>query len=197
MANSETPIISSRAALMFQASIAVVALGAIGLFGIEVDTRGVSVVSAILIGTVGGVATYLLLLLLTKVPGVFPPSALKQHSRDLFVFASGHSWPTLIGLAALAGLGEELLFRAVIQGWLAAQTNVYVGVVAGAVLFGLAHWLSVTYFLVATMLGVLLGTVYAVSESILLAMVWHGVYDLTALVFLRQFPQLFGIDDGA
>lgn len=195
MVNSETPIISSRAALMFQASIAVVAVIAIGLFGIEVETRGVSVVSAVLIGTMGGVATYLLLLLLTKVPGIFPPSALKQHSRDLFVFASSHSWPTLIGLAALAGLGEELLFRAVIQGWLAEQTNAYVGVAVGAVLFGLAHWLSVTYFLVATMLGMLLGTVYAVSESILLAIVWHGVYDLTALVFLRQFPQLFGIDN--
>ena len=87
----------------------------------------------------------------------------------------------LVALAVFAGVGEELLFRGAIQGWLAQHTHDAVAIVAASVLFGMVHYLSFTYFLLATGLGVVLGVAYALTDSLLLVMVWHGVYDMIAL----------------
>lgn len=193
MSGSHTRGISPRFALAFQASIGLIGLVAIGLFGIEVATRGVPLPLALALGALGGLLTYGLLLLLTKLAWFFP-STLKRHVRELHAFVSGYSWPVLTGLALLAGVGEELLFRGAIQGWVAAHSVGWLGIIAGAVLFGLAHFLSFAYFLVAALLGAFLGTVYALSESIILVMTWHGVYDLVAIFAIRQYPSLFGID---
>lgn len=60
----------------------------------------------------------------------------------------------------------------------------------------MVHYLSFTYFLLATGLGVVLGVAYALTDSLLLVMVWHGVYDMIALYCLRRFPEWFGVRVG-
>ena len=89
-----------------------------------------------------------------------------------------------------------MLFRGAIQGWLAQHVHDAVAVVAASVLFGLVHYLSFTYFVLATGLGLVLGTAYALTDSLVLVMVWHGVYDMIALYCLRRFPQFFGVRVG-
>nr|WP_252971577.1 CPBP family intramembrane glutamic endopeptidase [Marinobacter sp. DS40M8] len=89
-----------------------------------------------------------------------------------------------------------MLFRGAIQGWLAQHTHDAVAIVAASVLFGMVHYLSFTYFLLATGLGVVLGVAYALTDSLLLVMVWHGVYDMIALYCLRRFPEWFGVRVG-
>lgn len=183
-------VIPARQALLFQGGIGVIGLIAIYLLDIPVLTGGMPWVDAILWGAAGSMATFGVLLILVLLPGR-QQASLKQQMRYLQAFAKGFSWRVLIGLCVLAGVGEELLFRGAIQGGLATQLNPVTALAVASVLFGLVHYLSFTYFIVATFLGALLGTAYMISESILLVMVWHGVYDLVALYFLVNFYHRF------
>lgn len=189
------PQISPRKALLFQGGIGVVGLLAIVLFGIPVDNDGVSLGIAVFWGVTGSVATYAVIMLLTWVPGLLRDS-LESQLEQLHRFACDYSWTVLIALSVFAGVGEELLFRGAIQGWLAQHTNDGVAIVVASLLFGLVHYLSFTYFVLATGLGLALGTVYALTDSLVLVMVWHGVYDMIALYCLRRFPEWFGVRVG-
>lgn len=190
--NTRTAIV--RKALLFEALIIPVALAGIVALGVEVHSQGLSVMAAIVYGVGAAAFTFALLFYLTRFQRFFR-SSLQRHVRQLQGFASGFSLPGLLALAALAGIGEELLFRGLIQGWVAENTSDVWGVAVASFLFGLAHFLSPAYFVIATLMGAALGAAYVFSESILLVIVWHGVYDLIALVVLTRSPRLLGIGD--
>jgi len=192
---SRRPQISSRAALAFQGGIGVLGLVAILLFGIPVRNDGMGVGAAILWGLAGSVATYGVIMALSWLPGSLQQS-LESQLELLHRFARDYSWPILVTLSVLAGVGEELLFRGAIQGWLAQHLDESLAIVAASLLFGLVHYLSFTYFVLATGLGLALGAAYALTDSLLLVMVWHGAYDMLALYCLRRFPQWFGVRSG-
>jgi membrane protease YdiL (CAAX protease family) len=86
------------------------------------------------------------------------------------------------------------LFRGAVQGWLIRHLNDGLAILAASLLFGLVHYLSFTYFIMATGLGLLLGIVYWLTDSLVTVMVWHGVYDMIALYSLRRYPHRFGVD---
>lgn len=92
----------------------------------------------------------------------------------------------VIAVSALAGLGEELLFRGVVQAGLAAVTGPWVAVGLGAVVFGLAHYLTRAYFVLATCMGLYLGALYQLSGNLLLPVLAHGLYDALAIAYLLQ-----------
>jgi membrane protease YdiL (CAAX protease family) len=87
-------------------------------------------------------------------------------------------------VAALAGVGEELLFRGVLQTILGWWTTPIVGVITTSLLFGLAHALSKVYFLLAAVIGVYLGLLTWCFDDLIAPIVAHGVYDFVALVYL-------------
>ncbi len=190
--NRRKSTVSPVIALVFQGGIGVVGLLAILILGIPVQISGDGILPSVLYGVLGALCTYAGLLLLTQIPGLFPNNLARQM-RGLHRFASGYSWFVLFLLSVFAGVGEELLFRGALQGWLTAHTNTTTAVLAASVLFGLVHYASFTYFVVAAGLGLVLGLAYAITDSILLVMVWHGVYDLVALFCLLRFPEWFGI----
>ncbi|MDO3722875.1 CPBP family intramembrane metalloprotease [Marinobacter sp. chi1] len=193
MAGNTRRGISPGAALLFQGGIGVAGLLAILLLDIPIQNDGLSWQASTLLGCLGALGTYLVLILLTRIPGLFPDD-LEQQMRNLRDFALGLGVPVLIGLSVLAGVGEELLFRGAIQGGLVGLIGFYPAIVLASLLFGLAHYISFTYFLVATGLGLLLGAVYVVSGSLSLVMVWHAVYDVIALFCLLRFPHWFGLE---
>jgi len=87
------------------------------------------------------------------------------------------AWEILL-LAASAGVGEEILFRGVLQPTL--------GIVTTSVLFGMLHWLSTTYFVLASLMGFYCGWLFEVTGDNLLAPITvHWLYDAVAL-FLFQ-----------
>lgn len=93
--------------------------------------------------------------------------------------------PVLV-VAALAGVGEELLFRGVLQAALTDGLGPAWGLVLASVAFGLAHAVSRAYFLLATAMGVYLGVLFLVSGSLLLPAIVHGLYDAVAIGILLQ-----------
>lgn len=184
--------VSPMAALVFQGGIGVIGFLVIVVADIPVHVAGAGLIPGVVYGFIGALCTYGTLLLITQIPGLLPDN-LDQQMRGLHRFASGYSWFVLFLLSVFAGAGEELLFRGAVQGWLAEHTNTPVALMVASVLFGLVHYASFTYFVVATVLGFVLGLAYALSDSLVLVMVWHSVYDMIALYCLLRFPEWFGI----
>jgi membrane protease YdiL (CAAX protease family) len=98
-------------------------------------------------------------------------------------------------VAALAGVGEELLFRGVLQTILGWWTTPVVGIVIASLLFGLAHALSKTYFLLATVIGLFFGWLTLYFDDLVAPIVAHGVYDFVALMYLSRSRVATGIKD--
>jgi membrane protease YdiL (CAAX protease family) len=96
----------------------------------------------------------------------------------------------LAGIAAFAGFGEELLFRGLIQNSLAAlfvgDLGSCVGLIGASLLFGLLHWLTLTYAILATSVGFYLGGLWLVTGNLLVPAVVHALYDFWALVYLLK-----------
>jgi membrane protease YdiL (CAAX protease family) len=89
-------------------------------------------------------------------------------------------------VAALAGAGEELLFRGVLQTVLGWWITPVAALVIASLLFGLAHALSKVYFTLATVIGFFLGWLTWYFNDLLAPMVAHGLYDFIALVYLSR-----------
>ena len=100
------------------------------------------------------------------------------------LFAECRIWQ--IGLIALlAGVGEEALFRGVVQ----AGIGQYFGSPAWAlaiasVLFGLAHLITPTYAVLAGLIGVYLGWLLLATGNLLTPIVAHAAYDFAAILYL-------------
>lgn len=85
----------------------------------------------------------------------------------------------LFFISLLAGISEELLFRGVLQ--------VKYGIILASLLFGLAHFVTPAYAVVAVIMGFYIGYIYQVSGSLLVPVQLHFIYDLSALIYLRYF----------
>ncbi len=104
--------------------------------------------------------------------------------RTILPLAAECSTGELLGISLLAGLGEEMLFRGVIQAYVGAEHGFAMGLVVASVLFGLAHFVTPTYLVLATAIGAYLGFVWKVSDNLLAPIVTHALYDFVALTVL-------------
>ena len=96
----------------------------------------------------------------------------------------------LIFIAVFAGLGEELLFRGVIQRFaIQATKSPWAGIIIAAFLFSFFH-LQFFGFVPRFLLGIVLGAIYWYSGSIWPAVVAHFVYDAFFIVLAHFNPAL-------
>jgi membrane protease YdiL (CAAX protease family) len=170
-------------ALLFEGALVVVAIAAGWLLGAPAlaDLR-------IDVGSLGqGILATLPILLLIS------PLARRNRSldnlrdfvtRQILPIFKDASLPQLALLSALAGLGEEALFRGVLQTWLAQHLGTGAGWVLASVAFGLAHYINRTYAIIATLIGLYLGWLYLATGNLLVPAIAHGLYDFVALLVL-------------
>jgi uncharacterized protein len=99
-------------------------------------------------------------------------------------------------VAALAGVGEEMLFRGVIQAGAAAEFGgphgVWLGLLLATVLFGLLHAITPTYALLAGLIGLYLGWLWLATGNLLAPIVTHTLYDFFALLYLVKTKNAVG-----
>lgn len=98
----------------------------------------------------------------------------------------------LILLAALAGLGEELLFRGVLQPWF-ERVSPLAGLILTNVLFGLMHAVTLSYAVIAGLIGLYLSWLaYGVDPpNLLRPIITHAAYDFVAfLLIVREYRRL-------
>ncbi len=135
----------------------------------------------------GVVATGPLLLVMwwcTRWPWKPIQRLLRDVDETLVPLFADRSYFTLAFISILAGLGEEALFRGVLQTTLADLINPWAALVATSTLFGLAHLITPTYALMAGLIGLYLGVLSMTSGNLLVVIVVHALYDFAALVYL-------------
>ena len=122
--------------------------------------------------------------LITRYP-VGPLRALVELVEE--VIAPLFSDCTIIELALIAlvaGVGEEMLFRGIVQQALADRLNPAAGIAVASLLFGLAHPITRTYAVLAAVIGGYLGVLLLLTGNLLVPIFVHGLYDFVALVYL-------------
>jgi uncharacterized protein len=90
----------------------------------------------------------------------------------------------LAALATLAGLAEEILFRGVVQVAIARVVPEVAALVLASIAFGLAHFITRAYALLAGIAGLYLGTLFLAQGNLLVPVVAHALYDFIALMCL-------------
>jgi membrane protease YdiL (CAAX protease family) len=123
--------------------------------------------------------------LLTRAPSNWLVDGVRAVYHEVLVpLFSRFSTPSIVLVGMVAGIGEEWLFRGVLQP--------IVGWVVASVAFGLAHVGArhmLPFGVWASGMGFLLGGLAVVTGGLTAPMVAHGVYDMLALAYLRRGAQ--------
>ncbi|WP_018950809.1 MULTISPECIES: CPBP family intramembrane glutamic endopeptidase [unclassified Thioalkalivibrio] len=165
------------AGLAFQAALIPLALILARVAGIPLDERIDWSLEAAALGILA-VLPMLMLLGTLAISGWEPYRALADQVRDFVHQLFRHALPgAVLLIAILAGVGEELLVRGVLQGWLTERWSPEWAIVAAAIVFGLAHSISRLYFVFATVIGLYLGVLYHLTGNLLVVIVAHALYD--------------------
>lgn len=104
------------------------------------------------------------------------------------------NWPMIILLSAVAGIGEEIVFRGALQVWLETVSPVWFAIIAQAVIFAALHPISRAYVVYVLLIGLALGVIYVVTGNLLVTMIAHFLYDVFALERLRRLAAVHSPD---
>ena len=86
----------------------------------------------------------------------------------------------------MAGLCEELLFRGTLQIWASGQWGLPTAIVVVSIVFGLVHFVTPTYFILAAGIAAYLSdTMYLVDRpNLLIPITTHALYDYIGFLVL-------------
>lgn len=90
-------------------------------------------------------------------------------------------------MSAAAGIGEEALFRGVMQTGMAGSTGPWIAIGVTSLAFGLLHYISLTYAVYAALIGAYLGLLLVAFDNLLVPIFTHATYDFVGLIYLVYF----------
>lgn len=140
---------------------------------------------------IGALATgpIVVLLLLCDRESIRPLWRIREVLEEVILpFLRGRSAFQLALIAGAAGLGEETLFRGLIQAGLSDRLGPASGVILASAVFGLLHALTAAYAVIAGLIGAYLGTLYLMTGDLTVPVVSHALYDLVALIYFLRTP---------
>jgi hypothetical protein len=178
-------------AVLFEGSLVIVALALGWIFRIDVLSGLRFSLAAAVTGLVGAIPPFVLLLATERlrIPAL-------ERIKKLVLESLGPSltacrWFDVVLLAAVAGVGEEVLFRGAVQPlferWTASTGGSWAaGLILSNVIFGLLHFITPTYALLAGMMGVYFGLLLDATgpRNLLAPILAHGLYDYLAFLVL-------------
>ena len=103
---------------------------------------------------------------------------------------AGSSWSDMALIALSAGVGEEMLFRGVLQSSLGSWLGLGWGLSVASVLFGLLHPISLPYIVLMIGVGFYFGGAFLLTGNLLTVMVTHAVYDFALMCLSAQIHPL-------
>jgi membrane protease YdiL (CAAX protease family) len=171
-----------RLAIALEGGLLLVALGGGLLLGVPpFDGARVSP-GALALGAAATVPTILLMWWLSS-SSWRPLCRLRREVEDTIVpLFADCTMAELVLIALLAGVGEEALFRGLVQRGVAQAAGPMAGLVAASALFGLAHFVTRTYALLASILGLYLGALFLLTGNLVVPIAVHTLYDVVALL---------------
>ncbi len=92
----------------------------------------------------------------------------------------------LASISIIAGIGEELLFRGVLQPLLIGWLGLAAGLILASAVFGLLHAVTPTYAVLAGLIGLYFGWFAFARGNLLGPIIAHGLYDFLALIYLMR-----------
>ena len=119
----------------------------------------------------------------------YPPFVEIREFLNTFVHQLFGEW-SIVHLAALsivAGIGEEILFRGVLQSGIGNIASPGIGILVASFLFALCHALTKAYFISTFIIGIYLSLVWQASENLLTPIVTHAAYDFVALLYFKTW----------
>lgn len=156
-------------------------------FVIDIDA------TSLIQGTLWALPLFVLALLLDGVEDRFPAlgDVTIATQRSVLALLGGTFKPWLAvgvstALGLVAGLGEEMLFRGILQDELSQKLGNVVGMGVTSILFGALHAVTPLYAALATLASVYFGTLYNLwsdGGNLAIPIVTHGVYDIGALLW--------------
>jgi hypothetical protein len=171
-----------KLALLTEGGAFVIAVSVAGWLDIALFPLTKEPLGDLLIGIAAALPPFLLFLFsISKAAEKVPllGSLRKKMLIEIRTIFSSCTFIDLLIISLLAGIGEEFLFRGIIQAKL--------GIVAASIIFGLFHAVSPAYVIAATIMGFYIGAAYQMSGGLLVPVQIHFVYDLAALVYLKYF----------
>ena len=69
---------------------------------------------------------------------------------------------------------------------LASRFSDVPAIVLASIVFGFCHYITRTYFILATVLGAIFGWLYFATNNLLTVIVIHALYDFIALLILQR-----------
>jgi membrane protease YdiL (CAAX protease family) len=184
------------AAIVFEAAIGLFAWGVGHWVEVPVERITVWRPRDLGYGVAAAVPPLVALLVLIRLP-LGPLVRLRELVRTQVVpLFRDCSLPELLLISVIAGIGEEMLFRGVIQYGMAERIGppggVAIGIIVASLLFALAHALSGTYAVLAGLISIYFGWLLMATGNLLVPIVAHAAYDFLAFVYLlrieRDFP---------
>ena len=152
---------------------------------------GPAILKSLGIGLLVGSAFALGMELVSRLPIRSMQKLERSMQSQLHLLLGPMSVPDLLLLSLSAGIGEELLFRGLIQGWWMSlsETQSFLeslpGMAISAVCFGFAHPLSKTYIVLATLAGFLFAILYWATRDLLACVLAHAIYDAIICVYWK------------
>mmetsp|Transcript_38882 Transcript_38882/g.59933 ORF Transcript_38882/g.59933 Transcript_38882/m.59933 type:complete len:285 (-) Transcript_38882:12-866(-) len=127
---------------------------------------------------------------LDVIEGDFPSlqNVTKATQRSILEWLGG-SFKPLMGLSAAialgvaAGLGEEMLFRGVLQYEIGIRGGDVLAVAVASVIFGTLHAVTPLYALLSSLASVYFGYLYLSSGNLAVPVCTHAFYDIGALFY--------------
>lgn len=193
--SGETPVTSTQATkklslssiVTMEALLFVIALLGIRFTSLALDGADGSIWRYVLAGTVAGTITYGLAVLIFRWAHAFSAS-LRELISKVRSSVAHFNLAAILSIAACAAIGEEALFRVFAQSWIDQFAPGWAAILIASVLFAAAHAISLAYFAITLVLGLLIGSAFAYTDSIALAISWHFSYDFLSLLVLTRYP---------
>ena len=177
----QPPQMPMRAMLGMQVGIVVLALVLDMVFGLRMlDDLSFSM-SAINLSLAATIPLLAAVWLLGRMDWVWVRELQKFMREFLIPLFRNAPAGILFLVSLLAGVGEELLFRGVIQGGLDGVIGSTAALVIASVIFGAMHAVSRPYFILATLMGLYLGWLYVTTGNLLIPILVHFIYDWVVL----------------
>ena len=177
--------------LLFEGGLGAVALLIAWLIGHSPFSTDNSASATLILAALSSLAALPLLVFvfaLEQLP--WPPlrrldARVREMVHQLF---AGAAVIELFAISLAAGLGEELLFRGLLQSgltnWLGGDTGMWIALALASVLFGVCHWLDSTYAVLATLAGAYFGLLLIATDTLWAPIAAHATYDFLALLYL-------------
>ncbi len=167
--------------LIFETAVGLVAVIINYFFGPHIVFRFETL--PLIYGVAGALPLFSFLLLL-KIPAA-PFHRIRQSLASILKLFEPFSLLQIALLSAAAGCAEEMMFRGVLQGIAGQYLGATSGLFLAALLFGLGHWITPGYALLAGLAGLYLGWLKNFDGGLTAPALAHGLYDFFALVYLR------------